>query len=959
MQLQFLGWDWPLLEIAATHLLERFVENGRLDLRSVVLALPGSRAVQRLEELLLEKVEAEIEQGRVDSAWFPPRILTVGELPELLYPLQKPLADDLTQQLTWVAALDRMQKESPDILARVLPHPPDESDLSGRLSLGKLFAGLHRELAADVLDFRDVAEKCRSLGIANEAMRWDTLALLQENYHARIDALGLWDVQTARIFAIRNKEPKTDKMLVLVGTVDMNLAQKRILDLVSGNVISLVFAPELLKDRFDKYGCVVPRLWKEAPIPIAEERIEVVDTPADQANALALWLAKTVGGKYTAEEIVLGVPGEELVPHVQRQVRQAGIRTRYVAGIPISRTGPYRFLEIVRDWLRFRRFSDFADLLRHPQVPPFLEREGAIDTDRQPTDTAPPPIDTARLLIEADRYHTLFLPMSLEGDWREYVDPTLPEKSESFESLKQAKLKLEALLQPLFPAEKKRSRHWTEILSSVLQTVFGELRDEEHDSREGLDEIEKMLARIARLPERLELKWSAAETLELLLRQLQSVRIAPPADREALEIVGWLDLALDDAPVLVVTCLNEGVVPSSHTADLFLPDRIRQELEIEDNDRRLARDAYALSVILSTRPEPETVRLIAARRSEEGDPLLPSRLLFASDPETIARRVLRFFSVEERQAPVVFPGTIRSGRERSNFRPPQPRPLPKRVDSLRITEFRDYLACPYRYYLRHRLGLDVLHDRDEELDGAMFGNLAHEVLRRFGIGPLRDSTVGPQIAEYLDGQLTEVAANLYGENPRAVIAVQIEQLRHRLRAFANWQADWALAGNRIRFVELSLHERTEGGPQIRSFLDLGSGERIGLRGRIDRIDVNPRTNEWFLFDYKSSDTTLPPEKSHRKAGCWIDLQLPLYRDVIRRSFRDIPSLRVGYLVFPKDIAKTGSLLADWSEDDFENALATAREVARNIREEKFEPRLMPSVPPPFSEIYSPLCLDRY
>ena len=71
---------------------------------------------------------------------------------------------------------------------------------------------------------------------------------------------------------------------------------------------------------------------------------------------------------------------------------------------------------------------------------------------------------------------------------------------------------------------------------------------------------------------------------------------------------------MDDAPALVVTGMNEGIVPSSRNSDPFLPNRLRRLLGIEDNDRRYARDAYALGVL---RYSKEDLRIIAGRRSVE------------------------------------------------------------------------------------------------------------------------------------------------------------------------------------------------------------------------------------------------------------------------------------------------------------------------------------------------------
>ena len=106
-----------------------------------------------------------------------------------------------------------------------------------------------------------------------------------------------------------------------------------------------------------------------------------------------------------------------------------------------------------------------------------------------------------------------------------------------------------------------------------------------------------------------------------------------------------LNCRSDDAPALVVSGFNEGRVPASLNSDVFLPNQLRRALGIEDNDRRYARDAYALSVLAASREE---LRLIAGRRSGEGEPMLPSRLLFTCDEPAMANRVVTFFDDEKK-----------------------------------------------------------------------------------------------------------------------------------------------------------------------------------------------------------------------------------------------------------------------------------------------------------------------
>ena len=83
---------------------------------------------------------------------------------------------------------------------------------------------------------------------------------------------------------------------------------------------------------------------------------------------------------------------------------------------------------------------------------------------------------------------------------------------------------------------------------------------------------------------------------------------------------------------------------------------------------------------------------------------------------------------------------------------------------MRVTEFRDYLACPYRYYLRHVLGLKGLTDSAAELDGAAFGSLAHEVLARLGTVPPAAATDAEAVRRQLDELLDKTVLERYRQD---------------------------------------------------------------------------------------------------------------------------------------------------------------------------------------------------
>ena len=115
--------------------------------------------------------------------------------------------------------------------------------------------------------------------------------------------------------------------------------------------------------------------------------------------------------------------------------------------------------------------------------------------------------------------------------------------------------------------------------------------------------------------------------------------------------------------------------------------------------------------------------------------------------------------------------------------------LERPVTTISVTAFRSYLACPYRFYLRHVLKLDSMDDAAEELGPDTFGTLLHEVLRQFGNDPIRAEKDPDKIRRFLHHALNQYVTANYGTDHLPALAVQIVQARTRLDAFADWQAD--------------------------------------------------------------------------------------------------------------------------------------------------------------------------
>ena len=928
---KFLDWNRPALAAAADYLRATYAANGAWPLDRVVVAFPGARAGRRFLELLVEQAEA------LSLALSPPQIVTLGTLPELLYERAQRTAGPLASQLAWAAALQETDAER---LKRIVPNIPERDDLARWLALANLCGQLHSELAAHALRFADVAELDAAEMEAAEINagagefvdrdRWQTLACVQDTYLRRLAEAGLADLQFARLAAIERRECRTDREIVLVGIADPNRTLAGMLRQVADRVTALVHAPASLAARFDDFGALVPEAWLDASIALDDEQIVVVEGPADQAEA-AIRAIAAYAGRYRAEEITIGAPDARVVPYLEQRLEQFSLPSRYAEGLPLRQSGPYRLLAAAADYLEGGAFADLAALVRHPDLEAWLDARLASGTNGE--------TPAASALSDLDRYYSEHLQARLTGRWLGGRRAT--------QGAAAVHAEVERLLDDF--SGRRSLAAWADRVARLIVEVYGPQTLERHHagSRITLEACERLHAALLEavsLDVRLAGEWRGADAVRLFLRQVETDAIPPLPQREAIELLGWLELPLDDAPALVVTGFNDGLTPSHVNADMFLPGALRRRLGLNDNGRRYARDAYALSALAASR---ERLTLIAGRRTAENDPLSPSRLLFACERPRIAKRTLAFFGPAKSREAIAIPRALSAGLPRSAFAVPRPRPLEQPIASMRVTEFRDYLACPYRYYLGRVLGLSSLNDAAEELGPEAFGSLAHEALQAFGAdNDANRSTKSEEIRRRLDHALDQAAADKYGKARLAAVNVQIEHLRLRLHAFADWQAQWAAQGWRIAHAEAVIEEGRA--PLV------VDGQPMFLRARIDRVDVNEFTGNTVIFDYKTSDRRKTPEETHRNQGEWIDLQLPLYRRLAAALGLDGP-VDLGYIVLPKSLGDVGGHLAEWNEAELDSADERAADVVRGVRSQIFWPPASP--PPAFSEMFGGICQD--
>ncbi|MDP6408679.1 MAG: PD-(D/E)XK nuclease family protein [Planctomycetota bacterium] len=879
----FLGWDRAPLEAAVEWLAgedERGAEGS-------LLALPGAGAVRALEERL-----AAAGQGRLAEA----EVVTVGHLPDRLLELPAPAASRLVRTRAWERALRQLPAEA---ISALVAHPPEDGEHRAWRGLAETARKVFGQLAAECLDFAAVLDGPLAAGKRGERGRWKALVQAQGTYEHLLARADLCDPHLGRLAALAAGHGSTSgPAVVLVGVAEMGGLQRRLLE---GRVAvsALIFAPEELEDGFDALGCVRPQPWLEREWALPLERWQVAEGPDAQAR-LAMDVIARWEGRFSPEEITIGVADDEIVPFLEGRLAEEAVFARPAAGMPIRHTAPARLLEATGTVLASGRYEDLACLLRHPD----LERRLVAALGEQAGSTP-----LAELL---DRYHAEHLPGEIPARWLATGERGSAEVASALASVARG---LDHLMGPLTGAARPLAA-WAEPLRAFLDQVYGARSldpAEECDRRlaVALASLGRALERAEGVPRDLDGDLPAAEAVAVVLAEAGGTPLParPPAAGEpAIELAGWLELPLDQAPALVLCGFNEGRLPAAVETDGWLPDGLRSELGLPDDARRLARDRYLLEAIVRSRAE---ALFIGGRRSASGEALLPSRLALAGAAGELTARLRHGLRAVEEPRPAVAFERVDTGLAAVRGLAP-----PERWSA---SSFARYLRSPYEFAL-HLAGLETLDDRARELDPLGFGIAAHEVLQRFGVGEAARSTDPREVRAACREALEAVFDQRFGPRPQAAVLLQRRQLAWRLDLFAEVQARRAAEGWRIEHCEWS--------PQD-VILDV-DGEPVELVGRIDRIDRHV-DGRWAVLDYKTGEKGVTADGEHRKKdGRWLSLQLPLYALMAR----DLVGEEVEPAFFQLGSTERSvklSRLASWSAEYLAEALDQARDIVREVR----------------------------
>jgi ATP-dependent helicase/nuclease subunit B len=853
-----------------------------------LVVVPTSQGGRRLRETLAER----------SGALLSPRFVTPGSFLKTADP---DVAPDWMERVAWFETL----QETDDWQAYqdLFPEAPEAGgDWAG--GLASEMVALRHALQENGLT---LASAARKLAGTIEAGRWDALGRLETLMERKLRAWGM--KSRSRVLAGGLPIPDGISAIVLAGVTEMPPLVEQALLAWNKPVTALIGAPEDEADAFSTIGKPLA-CWSERTMPWPEGGRGAVRLVADpRQQAAEAWRAVTESQK-TSDEVALGTADSELGDEIARVFTSGGWTAFHPAALPLT-TGLDRWMKVWSGWLADPKLSVLADLLTLPETGILVGGRRAQKAERLCR------LRNDWMVIRPDDLRHRMGTADFRSDTQQ----------EAAEDLLEATAKLERwradMLRGDFVGTMQR-------LLELLGSTSVEARNQADAMANWLIEATPLMHQVERGP---------GFWLDAMLAALPSPPPLPPEDR-VIDVQGWLELYLEPGSHLVLCGMNEGKVPARNSGDPWLGEAACKHLGLRVNADRAARDAFLYQTMLESRSGDGRVDLICAKSGAGGEALLPSRLLLAANRDELPQRVKFLFrELEPPEAGL---------RWHADWRwQPRRVAVPKRLG---VTSLATWLACPFRFYLKHGLNMQSPEPGRVEWNARDFGTVAHEVMERWGRdAEARDFSKTEAIHDWLANELDRIVIEWFANKPPLAVRLQAAALRQRLQWLARVQACSRAEGWEIIEVE---HK-----------FEIPLGDSL-IVAKIDRIDRHRETGALRVIDYKTGKVD-GVDKAHRRKVVaatklpahlgvdspalysgqekgkpvdfrWLNLQLPLYALAVRNRDGVIP--QPCYFTLGNTEAEVA--IREWgefSEADLAAAETCAGWVAGQIANEVFWP----------------------
>lgn len=806
-----------------------------------LVVVPTSQGGRRLREAMAEQA----------GALLAPKILTPGAL---LRSADHAVAADWIEHVAWLETLEAIVDWEKH--AALFPQPP-EARGGWAVGMAAELTQLRRVLQENGLTLASAAQV---LWHSVEAERWQSLAVLEGLMEQR---LREWGFQSrSRTLAAGLPRPEGVTKIVIAGVAGLPPLLEKALDAWQVPVTVLIAAPESEAEHVSSLGKPMPA-WRDRPLSWPDGGWGSVTLVADHRQEAAEAFQRVAERQTPSDDVALGstdaVTGDELAKVFTR----GGWPAFHPAARQAER-GMARWLKTWRQWLADPRLAVCADLLALPATSALT---GGSRTAKARRLTG---LRNAWMAMTPDDLrHRVSIGRFRDDRQREHAEDVL----QAVEALEK------------WRGEMLRG-DFVETMARLTDKLSGADEDLAEDATAVSDWLEAARPVIGRLNR------DAAFWIGLLLAEIPLPAPQPP-DGRVVDVQGWLELLLEPESHLVLCGMNEALVPARLAGDAWLGENARKMLGLPTDADTAARDAFLYQAMLEARRRGGRVDVLCAKTGPGGEALQPSRLLLAAARDDLPGRVQSLFrSVEPPEAGL---------RWHADWKW-QPRRV-SAPERLSVTSLATWLACPFRFYLKHALGMQVPEPQRVEWNARDFGTVVHEVLERWGRDPLaRGFTDESKLRDWFLAELERVTGEWFAARVPLAVRLQTESMRQRLAWFAKVQCEIRAEGWETIEVE--------------SKFEIPIGKFVVV-GKIDRIDRHTPSGALRVIDYKTggvanvdgehrkkitAHTTLPahvPEdspvvhhvftKGKSTGHRWTNLQLPLYAAALRDRMEILPA----------------------------------------------------------------------
>lgn len=867
---KYLDWNQALIPQVRDCLLKQIDSTkSPVDLSQLLIIVPTNQSGRYLLEALADNT---ITQSK---GLLSPKILTPVQFLE-----NGILSSNKANEAQCISAWVEVLKASTLSDIETLFPNIDARDESFILSTAQRFLKLKKAIGTEGLNMQNIAQKCQSIGV--EAERWQEAAQLELKYLALLKKHKLIDPTQLKLLSAYNYplDPSISKILLIATPDPQTLVLNALKNLRPHTEIEVwINGPK--EGLFDEWGIPETGQWKSRKLPIDQWNLEI--NTIKQALSLAEFSEETIQAS-PVESLQIGVLDRTLVNPLNDYFKLKKTNFNNPEGDPLSHTALGR---LILSLLKLESDLNIDHLKQVLLNPYFLKYEA-------------PELCLEEVLSQIDDSFSKHLSYELNAF------KAMAQRSTKTSPLIKLIERIQLIAQSL--TNEDFLENLREYLGKILQkTGILNLDSNYLDLTEVLNRLFYEHIENRRIFHNLPL----GSRKRLFLESLHSQQIYRERKEEAHDLLGWLELLWHDAPYSLLCGFNEGIVPSTPNEDALLPESLKRLLNIKTSDTSYAKDLYLFESICRKRSHSKSgkVKVLLCENDLENNPLLPSRILFQVKQKDLLKLTEQILIKKEPEDSFV---NLKAPWKFQAVTSP-PLSLPKHFS---VSALKDYLQCPFRFYLKHILKIKPKNLNEKEMSAATFGTLFHNTVSSLAGQKFDASTHVEMLQDSLCKQADALILEQFGKQLSFALQMQRASLMERIKAFIEAQ-----------MRELKEHKSIEILSTEKAFTySLGNFEIHGIIDRIDSINGAKR-----LVDYKTSESPIEPSAAHlksagtkgeprhlpseayyhdeKKTWYWKDLQLPLYcLSQIENESTEIPELT--YFQIPKSEEKTG--LKTWS-----------------------------------------------